>query len=281
MKKIISLLLSMVLLLSLAACGVPAKEPEPPEAYVPSEDIEVVLTRVVEGALNGNIKVVTRRTSEKELKAMELTCLYYDASGKQLGEAEKIECTFSAHGKFSIWTFTATGLPAYAEAIVSSVTYADETKSVCPGVSTWVQTSSATFTVDKYEKAMADMAKTEAVAAEKCDAVSCAAGELAEQKLRVELTNNSEKEINEVIVYALWFDEAGAPIDMKGVLIPNAENVSAKNLKPEEKAAYKISVPEGAASAKLIVKEITFADNTTWENDFTYEWAFCNYKTAK
>ncbi len=281
MKKIISLILSAVLLLSLAACGVVDKEPEPPEAYVPSEDIEVVLSLVVEGALTGNVKVATRRTTDKELKAIDLTCIYYDGNGKQQGDAETIECTFSQQGTFSFWTFTASSLPTYVEAIVSSVTYADGTKTTCPGVSTWVQTSSATFTVDKYEKNLADMAKTEAVAAEKCDAVTCVSGELAEQKLGVELTNNSDKDIDEVIVYVLWFDEAGAPIDMKGVLVPNSENISAKTLKPEEKATYKVSAPEGAASAKMIVKEVKFADETTWENEFTYEWAFCNYKTAK
>lgn len=281
MKKIISLLLAAMLLLSMTACGiVGAPQETTPEVYVPSADIEVVHAYVVEGALTGNIKVATRRLSEKALKSMELTCVYYSASGEQVGESETIECTFSQQNKFSVWTFSATSLPAYVEAIVSSVTYEDETKSVCPGVSTWVKTSSATFTAEKYAKQLEDMAKTEAAAAEKSD-VTCEVGQIEEQKVGIALTNTGDKEIAEIMLYVLWFDATGAPVDMKGVFVPNTENVTAKSLAVGEKATYKVSAPEGAASAKAIVKEITYADETVWENDFTYEWAFSNYNGAK
>ncbi len=280
MKRFLVMILSAVLLLSLAACGVVDKTPEPPEAYVPSKDIEVAVT-YVNNELTGNARVVTRRTSDKELTGIDLACVYYDVNGKQIREYERIECTFSTKDDLSIWTFSAPAGCKYMEAVISAVTYADGTKETCPGVSTWAEQTAQAFTVDGYNKAMTEMAGKEAAAAEKCDAVEYSAAAPENKTMSLKLKNTSGKEIADVIAYLLWFDANGAPIDMKGVLVANSEKVSAKNLVADEEATYTVNAPEGAASVKAIIQKIVFADETVWQNDYVYEWAVVNSATAE
>lgn len=266
MKRIIAMLLAALMLLSMAACG--GTEEETPEVYVPSEDIEVAVAFVSDG----KAKVVTRRTSDKELTSIDLYCVYYNAEG-QVGEGETIQCDFATEGKLSIWTFTAAASSQYMEAAVSSVTYADGTKQTCPGVSTWADAAVKAFSVDNYTKKMAELASKEATAAQVCEAVAITLGTPADSKLGLGVKNNSGKEIDEVVVYLLWFDADGAPIDMGGVLVPNSEKISAKTLAVDEDATYTATAPENAAMAKAVVQSVTFTDETVWENDYIYEWA--------
>lgn len=279
MKKIMAMILSAVLLLSLAACGVADKTPEPPEVYVPSKDIEVAVT-YVNKEITGNARVVTRRTSDKELKGIELACVYFDASGSQLEECERIECTFSTKDELSIWTFTAPVLTEYMKTAIAAVTYADGTKEVCPGVDTWAAETVAGFTVDGYKNEMKELAGKEGAAAEKCDAVEYAVEAPENGKVSLKLKNISGKEITDVNAYLLWFDANGAPVDMKGVLVANSEKVSAKTLAVDEEASYTVTAPEGAASVKAIVQKVIFKDETVWENDYVYEWAVVNNLAA-
>lgn len=279
MKRVLALILSAVLLLSLTACGLDTT-PEPPEAYVPSQDIAVAVTYVT-SELTGNARVVTRRTSDKELSGIDLICVYFDSNGKQIQEYERIECTFSTKDEMSIWTFTTPVLCEYLEATIASVTYADGTKSECPGVSTWADETIANFTVENYEKKMTEMAGKEAAAAEKCEAVEYSVEAPENKAMSLKLKNTSGKEIANVIAYLLWFDANGAPIDMDGVVVPNSEKVSAKNLVADEEATYTVNAPEGAGSAKIIIQEVVFADETVWENDYVYEWSVTNCASAE
>lgn len=275
MKRFLAMILTAVLLLSMAACTVVDTTPEPPEAYVPSKDIEVAVT-YVNSETTGNARVVTRRTSDTELTGIDLACVYYDVDGKQIREYERIECTFSTKDDLSIWTFTAPGGCKYLEAVIAAVTYADGTKETCPGVATWAEETTKAFTVEGYKKAMTEMAGKEGAAAEKCDAVEYSVAAPENNTVSLKLKNNSGKEIADVNAYLLWFDANGAPIDMKGVLVSNSEKVSAKNLVADEEASYTVNAPEGAASVKAIVQKVIFADQTVWENDYVYEWAVVN-----
>lgn len=272
MKKFVTTILTAVLLLSLAACGMATQEP--PEAYVPSADIEVAIAFID----NGTAKVVTRRTSDKELTSIDLCCVYFLNGGGQVGEAETVQCDFETKGELSIWTFSAQPLSEYMECIVSSVTYADGTKQTCPGVSTWADETIQSFSVDDHNKKMEQMANKEAAAAEKCDAAELSLGTPADGKLELGVKNTSGKEVTEVVAYLLWFDANGAPVDMKGVLVSNAEKISAKTLAVDEDATYTATAPEGGATVKGIVQSVTFADGTAWENNYVYEWAVSNYK---
>lgn len=272
MKRIVAMILWAALLLSLAACGKAAQDA--PEAYVPSADIEVAIAFVE----NGTAKVVTRRTSDKELTSVDLCCVYFLNSGSQVGEAKTVQCDFETKGELSIWTFTAQSQSEYIECAVSSVTYADGTKQSCPGVSTWADETVRSFSVDGYNKKMEALANKEAAAAEKCDAAEISLGTPADGKLALGVKNTSGKEIAEVVSYLLWFDANGLPIDMKGVLVPNSEKISAKTLTVGEDATYTATAPEGGATVKGIVQSVTFADGTVWQNDYIYEWAVSNYK---
>lgn len=282
MKRLLAMILSAALLLSLTACGsvLGNDSTQTPEVYVPSKDIEVAVTYVT-GASTGNARVVTRRTSDKELSGIDLACVYYDVNGKQIREYERIECTFSTKDEMSIWTFSAPARTSYIEAAIAAVTYADGTKETCPGVSAWAEQTAAAFTVDGYKKALEEMAGKEAAAAEKCDAVEYTAAAPENKEMSLKLKNTSGKEIADVIAYLLWFDANGAPIDMKGVLVPNSEKVSAKNLVADEEATYTVNAPEGAVSVKAVIQKVVFADETVWQNDYVYEWAVVNSAAAK
>lgn len=275
MKKLLALVLAALLLFSLAACG--GITEEEPEVYVASQDIEVAVAVVQ----SGKAKAVTRKLSDKELKSIDLACVYFDLSGKQVGEAETVQCDFSQDADLTIWTFTAAPEAQYMEAIVSSVTYADDTKHTCPGVSTWASTTSALFTPENHASKMETMASKEAAAAQTCDAAAITLGTPAEGKLELTVKNTSGKEVDEVIAFLLWFDAEGNPIEMNGVFVPNSEKISAKTLAVDEEATYTATAPEGAASAKGIVQSVTFTGGESWQNDYIYEWAIVNYGSNK
>jgi len=261
MKRLSAILLSAMLLFSMAACG-------RSEEYIPSADITVALTHVADKA-----KVVTRRTSDWELSDVELICVYFDAQGQQLGKYERVKCSFTTKGEVSIWTFAAPEGCAYMDAAVAAVTYADGTENICPGATTWAKKTAQAFTPANYEK--------QAAAAEKCDAVEYSVDPAQENGLSLKLKNISGKEITEVIACLLWFDENGSPIDMDGMLVDNSERVSAKELDPDKESAYIVDKPEDAATARVIIQEVVFADGSVWKNDYVYEWSVENWDSAK
>lgn len=275
MKKLLALFLAALLLCSLVACDIGTENE--PETYVPSEDIEVAIAVVQ----SGKAKAVTRKLSDKELKSIDLCCVYFDIDGKPVGEAELVQCDFSQDAELSIWTFTAAAESQYMKAVIASVTFADGTEHTCPGVNSWANLASLGFNVETYTAELAEMKNKEGAAAEKCDAVETSLGTPAEGKVELTVKNTSGKEIDEVVAYLLWFDTEGNPIEMNGVFVPNSEKISAKTLAVDEEATYTATAPEGAASAKGIVQSVTFTDGEAWENEYIYEWALTNYGKAQ
>ena len=105
MKRVLAIILTAALLLSLGACSI-----FEPEAYVPSANVEVAVAYVVEtdktdGNLYDTAKVVTRRLVEKDMTSITLACVYYSSTGSQVGEYEYVECDFTEQNKFSLWEF--------------------------------------------------------------------------------------------------------------------------------------------------------------------------------
>lgn len=274
MKKLAAFLFAVLLLFTLAACGAAtAEETQPTE--VPA-DIEVAVSFV----RNQTAKVVTRKLSDKELKSVDLCCVYFDERGKKVGQIETVQCDFSEETELAVWTFATEPLSAYMEVTISGVTYADDTKRTCIDTATWSETAIAEFTVEKHQKKLEQLAETEAAQAEICDAVELKIGRPAGGTLELGVKNNSDKALSEVVSYLLWFDAAGDPIDMSGVFVPNSEKLSAKALEVGEDAIYNATAPERAVYVKGIVHSVRFADGETWENDHIYEWALVQYAEA-
>lgn len=269
MKKIFALLLAMLLLVSMTACGMTVAEKEP-EAYVPSTDIEVALAFVDDEAV-----VVTRRLVDKELKSIDLACVYYTMSGYQIDTYELIECTFSTQETMSIWKFDTPSGCVYMEATIASVTYADGTKKTCPGVSTWGE-SKSTLDLQAYDRKLQDMKKLQCVAAENSPGATVTLGAVEDGKQKLEITAG-EKAIHDLTLYVLWYDESGAPVPCGGAFVKNVESVTSGELEAGEKGAYSIEAPTDAAKAKIIIRKLNFTDNTQWNNEYFYEWAFVNY----
>ncbi len=268
MKKIFAILLAAMLLVSMTACDMGAEKE--PEAYVPSTEIEVSLAFVDEKAT-----VVTRRLVDQELKAIDLACAYYTTSGFQIGTYELVECTFSTQDTLSIWNFDVPTGCVYMEATIASVTYPDGTKNTCPGVSTWGESKSI-LDLQAYDRNIQEMKKLQGVAAESCSAATITLGAIEEGKQKLEITAG-EQAIEDMVLYALWYDEAGAPVDCGGIFVKNAESISSGAMEANETGSYSVEAPEGAAKAKFIIRKATFADDTVWENEYYYEWAFVNY----
>ena len=268
MKRLFTVLLTVLLLLSMTACGMGAEKE--PEAYVPSTEIEVSLAFINEKAT-----VVTRRLVDQELKAVELACVYYTTSGFQIGTYELVECTFSTQDTLSIWNFDVPSGSVYMDATIAAVTYADGTKETCPGVYTWGN-SRDVLNLETYERNIQEMKRLQGAAAENCPAASITLGAVEEGNQKLEITAG-EQAISSMVLYALWYDEAGAPIDCGGVFVKNAEKISSGEMAAKESGSYSIEAPEGAAKAKMIIQQVTYADETVWKNDYVYEWAFVNY----
>lgn len=270
MKKLIALLLCAATLLGLAACGGETK-PAEPETYVGSADVEVAVAYV-----NDTARVVTRKLSDKEMTSIELACIYYDLQGQKIRD-ERIKCDFSQDTKLNLWNFAVPVGCAYMDATIAKVEYADLTTYVCPGVSTWIETSAAAFTADTYRDRVADLKKNEATAAENVSELEMVFAEVVQGTVGVQLSNKSGKDISSVVLYMLWYDANGKPVDRGGVFVPNAGRTSADNLKADETSTYSVKAPEGAVKVKGIVQTLNYADNTNWENRYIYEWAVANY----
>lgn len=275
MKKIMAMILAAVLLLSLAACGAAGKNSL--EAYVPSEDFEVAVAFVDRGAA----KVATRKISDREVSAIELACVYFDGNGEQVGQSEQIQCDFTTEDSLSIWSFAAAQSSKYMEVVVSGVTYADGTQHACPGVSDWIQATVKSFSIEKHKQKMEKLATEEAVKAQQCDAVELNLEAPVNNEQNVGVKNLSGKKIATVTIYQLLYDPDGVPMDVKGVFIPNAKKISAEILDVGEEATYTVVVPEDTTTVKGIVQSVIFEDGSVWENNYVYEWAVCNYETAK
>lgn len=268
MKKGFAILLAAMLLLSMTACGGATTQKEP-EAYVPPTDIEVVLAFVEEKAV-----VVTQRLVDKELKAIELACSYYDAAGNRIS-SERIECTFSTQDTRSIWNFDVPSGCEYIDAIIASVTYPDGTTNACPGVSTWTDLG-IVLNLQTRETEFQNMKKLQGAAAENCPGATATLGQLEEGRQKVEVTAG-DKAVKNIVLFVLWYDEAGAPVSCGGSYVKNGEGINISELKAEEKATFSFEAPEGAAKAKTIVRQITFTDDTLWENEYYHQWAYVNY----
>lgn len=268
MKKLTALVLCAVMLLGLAAC---ASEPAEPEAYVGSADVEVAVAYV-----NDTARVVTRKLTDKEMTSVELACVYYDMQGQKIRD-ERIKCDFKQDTKLNLWNFTVPVGCVYMDAAIAKVTYADLTVYTCPGVSTWMEEAAAAFNADTFKNRVADIKKNEAAAAENVSQIEISFAEVVNGKVNVELTNTTDKALNQAILYLLWFDENGKPIDRGGVFVPNAGKISADDLKAEETATYSVNAPEGAVKVKGIVQKLDYTDSPDWDNMYIYEWAVANY----
>ena len=269
MKKLFALLLCAVMLLSLVACG--KEQPAEPEAYVGSEDVEVAVAYV-----NDTARVVTRKLTDKEMKSIELVCVYYDQAGQKISDA-KIKCDFSQDTKLNMWNFAVPVGCVYVDAAIAKVYYADDTTYSCPGVTTWIEQSAASFTADSFSAKVAQIKANEAAAAANVSQLSVSFADVEEGKVNVVLTNNNELLLNQAVLYLLWFDENGQPVDRGGVFVPNAGKISADNLKAGETKTYAINAPEGAVKVKGIVQKLDYVDSPVWDNMYIYEWAIANY----
>ncbi len=268
MKKVFAMIAVFPLLVSLAACGGNYE----PEAYVASNAL------VVETAyVDGQAKVITRKTTDKELSGVKLACVYFDAAGQQVGEFEVIEGDVVKKDVVSSWTFDAPAGCVYVEAIVAGVTYADGTAENCPGVDTWAKDTAATFNAQAQKTALT----AAAAEAENCPAVTYTVEEMKDTSVDVELTNTGDQAITEAVVYSLWFDAQGDPVDIGGNFAKNAKRSSLKDLAAGENASYTVPAPEGTAKAKMVIETVTFADGTIWENAAVYKWLAANRNTAE
>ena len=266
MKKAVAAILAVALVMCMTGCALGEKETN---AYTPSQDIEVCLAFVDREAT-----VVTKRLTEKELKSVELACMYYTASGYSIGEYKLLECTFSTYDKLSIWNFEVPSGSVYMEATVAAVTYADGKKEACAGISDWAQ-SKAQLDVKAYEKSLQEMKKNQGAEAENCPAAAITLGALQDGKQKLEICAG-EKAINSLVLYALWFDQNGVPLDCNGIFVINGEKISSGGMQANATGTYSIEAPKGAAKAKVIVQQVIFADETVWDNPYVYQWAFVN-----
>lgn len=271
-KKQFAVLTLAALLLSFAACGDILSQPTAPEVYVPSDAMEVVVSY-----MDGRAKVITRKTTQKELTELSLACVYFDAAGNRLGELAVMEGAVEVEEAVSSWSFDAPLGSAYVEAAVAGVTYADGAKEVCPGVDTWATETVAAFQAESRAaklKKQADQAKA-------CPAVTIKTEFTKDEGLVVQVSNISQKEIENVLVYTLWYDEAGLPVDVGGAFARNATRNSLAELELGEDATFTIPTEAGAAQARQVVEKVIFTDGEIWENAYVCHWLAANLESAE
>ena len=90
--------------------------------------------------------------------------------------------------------------------------------------------------------------------------------------LHFKITNESQKEIDSVAVYTLWYDGEGSPLDLGGEQAPNATRESLPEVGAAKTANYMVPVEEGAAQAKQVIGAIYYTDGSFWENTQLGNW---------
>lgn len=272
MKKLYGLCLAMAMLLSLNACKSSVSPPTEPEAYVSSDAVSVVVSY-----MDGKAKVITRKITEKEITYLDIACIYFDQEGKPLGKFEKIEGAVEVEDAVSNWSFDAPVGCAYLQAAISAVTYADGTKERCPGVDTWVAETTASFDVESHIESL----QKQAALAETCPVLALDWEFTTQEGLVTKVKNQSEQEIDNVIIYTLWYDTEGLPVDVGGSFAQNATRAALAELAVGDEARFTIPTEEGAAKAKQVVEKVIFADGTIWENENAYHWIAANLEFAE
>ena len=99
--------------------------------------------------------------------------------------------------------------------------------------------------------------------------------------LQIKATNKSQKEIDSAIVYTLWYDANGLPVDVGGTIADNATKEVLTEIGVGEIAEFTIPTEVGTAQAKQAVAAVYFTDGTTWENENISQWVNANLNTAE
>lgn len=103
----------------------------------------------------------------------------------------------------------------------------------------------------------------------------------ADDGLHVEATNKSGKEIDSAMVYTLWYDASGLPVDLGGEVAANATKDALTEIPADKTASFIIPTEEGTAQARQIVAAVYFTDGTSWENENVNDWLAANASKAK
>ncbi len=269
MRKILVILLAAALALGCLACAPIEAEPVP---YEPAKEISVTATFVE----NGIGKFATRAEKDAGVKDIEVACLYFDEEGNALKDVELIACEITDGDLLNIWEVSVPSGCAYLAATVAAVT--TDTKTSCPGVDTWAEETVAAFSPNAYEQSLKAMRKKNLAA--KYDMVSYSFKSWDNSVLKYTVKNETEKDMDSVHLYVLYYDKDGKPVSTGSNLCSNSKILESLDLKAGEEATFTVSVPEGSAGIKAVIDSITYADGEVFQNPYIYEWLISNYQTG-
>ena len=90
--------------------------------------------------------------------------------------------------------------------------------------------------------------------------------------LHFTITNENQKDIHSIMVYTMWYDAEGCPVDLGGEIASNVTRESLPEVGTAQKGIYMLPVEEGAVQARQTIAAIYYADGTSWENTQIGSW---------
>ncbi len=323
MKKIIAFILALSICFAFCSCGgvdtdVPEKDGEIAEekesenknsdeadanddtdndevttlkkdAFVENHGVEVVASYVYDG----DVYVVVKNITEKPVLSFTVAYLAFDKNGLPTESNYKRGTNSTANimpGEKKIVSFYGNSTDAYASAIVTNITYSDDTTWEFDKVSDWYATIKKDFTVAAYNESLTKIA-AEAIKAETNEYLSIDSTEKihrnqfsTQDDFVFTLTNKSSKDIVKATIRVLEYDENGyavstSPYDTyckNDNSTGGTINIAAGDT---DEFSSNLFFEASCKQYKCIVQSVEFADGETWTNPYLYEWIITNNKT--
>ncbi len=273
MKKALSFILIPLLLFSLCACN--RDKTQESTEYIPNTEVEIAVAYIY----NGKANIVTRPLNDTPLKSLTLACVYYDITGKQIGQCKMIDCKVTDNKNVTLWQSDCPEMAVYVDCVVYSTTDESDNVLTAERIDLWEQSVVKAFQIDTYRANLENDLRESAGKAVANPHVKLGSVNWQDLSVTVEMELLSDN-IKSVYLFALWFDEDGLPVDTNTCsYCGNGESMVAHITNNNHN--YIFQAPETAQSAKIIVQSIDFKDGTQWINPYCYEWILLNRSNAK
>ncbi len=274
MKKAMIPALIVFLLFSLVACN--QKTITEPGEYIPNTQAEIVVAYIY----NGKANIVTRQNNDVKLKSITLACVYYDASGQQIGNLNMTDCEIIDQKNVTLWQTECPETAVYMDCAIYSTTQENGTETTAEHIDLWETTVVSEFRIDTYSESLREKLGDNAALAVTNPYAILGSVRWQDLSVTVEMSLLSDN-IQSVYLFALWFDAQGQPLDLQACsYCANGESMVA-HIQSEDNHNYIFKAPGNAKSAKVIVQSADLKDGTQWVNPYFYEWLFVNQSSAE
>ena len=251
--------------------------------------VEVVTSYVYDG----DVFILVKNVSDKPVLSYSVAYMTVDKNGLPTESTYSKGTSSTANimpGEKKFSSYRGNSTDAYATAVVTNITYSDNTTWEFDKVSEWYETMKTDFTVASYNESLTKLA-TDAAQAETNEYVSVDSSSKNHRNqfstsddFDFTLTNKSSKDVVNVTVRVLEYDENGYAVSTSpwNTYCKNDRSTGGTvNLTAGSTDTFTSSLffEAGCKQYKCAVQSVEFADGETWTNPYIFEWIIVNNKS--